>query len=70
MKSPTRKHVFIIEDASEAANVRALLGQHSYEVSPLESAMESADGDAVYQIRHAIPRNPSIRNRSLAPVRI
>ena len=55
MKSPTRKHVFIIEDASEAANVRALLGQHSYEVSPLESALESADGDAVYQIRHAIP---------------
>lgn len=55
MKSPTRKHVFIIEDASEAANVRALLGQHSYEVSPLDSAMESADGDAVYQIRNAIP---------------
>ena len=55
MKSPTRKHVFIIEDASEAANVRDLLGQHSYEVSPLESALESADGDAVYQIRHAIP---------------
>lgn len=54
MKSPNRKHVFIIEDASEAANVRALLEQHSYEVSPLEPELDSADGDAVYQIRPAM----------------
>ena len=55
MKSPNRKHVFIIEDASEAANVRTLLEQHSYEVSPLEPELDSADGDAVYQIRPAMP---------------
>lgn len=51
MKSPNRKHVFITEDASEAANVRTLLEQDSYEVSPLDSA----GGDAVYQIRSAMP---------------
>ncbi len=64
MESRNGKHVFIIEDASEAANVRTLLERHSYKVSPLVPALARADGDAVYHIRHAIPAARTVDTRA------